>query len=113
MHRSISAAILLDMSPEDREERARILVGQAGLLIRRLGVDVSGVETRNPAQEPWRSRPQILHLAADAYDQLAFAERKTDPVLWERTTEEHGRNGDEIMRRLWELLVEVRQNEAS
>jgi len=92
---------------EEQEQRAQIFVEQADRLINRLAIDASGVATRNATQTPWEKRPIVFRLAADAYDQLAFAQKTTDRVVWERTNED-GRSGDELMARLWGLLEEIR-----
>jgi len=75
-----------------------------------LAVDVSNVPLRDPAHIAWNGRPAVFRLAADAYDKLAEAEKKIkDPVRWERMTEKDGRNGDELMKRLWTLLEEIKK----
>jgi hypothetical protein len=92
---------------EDREHRAHILVKQADRLLRILGVDASSTVTRDAAQLPWQKRPTEFRFAADAYDHLAFAEKKIDRVAWERTKVD-GRSGDDLMGLLWGLLEEIR-----
>ncbi len=98
------------MNSTEQEQSAKILVEQTDRLLAILAVDVSNVLIRDPLHPAWCGRPSVFRLAADAYDRLAEADKKTrDRVLWERTTEKDGRNGDELMRRLWALLREVNQ----
>jgi hypothetical protein len=82
----------------EQEQRAKILVEQSDRLLGILGVDVSNVPIRDPAHTAWSGRPSAFRLAADAYDKLAEADKKTnDRVLWE------------LMKRLWALLEEVKR----
>ena len=89
----------------EQEYRAKVLVEQTDRLLTILHVDVSNLPKRDPAHLAWRGRPAVFRLAADAYDKLAEADKKTkDRVLWERTMEKDGRNGDELMKRWWAIL---------
>jgi hypothetical protein len=98
------------MTNSDQEQLAKILVEQSDRLLSTFAVDVSHVPVRDPAHIAWSGRPSVFRLAADAYDKLAEAKKTVSPVLWERTTEKDGRNGDELMTRLWDLLVEIKKD---
>lgn len=93
----------------EQEQRAQILVEQTDRLLTIFDVDLSSVSLRDPAHTAWAANPAVFRLAADAYDKLAQAQKLIDPVLWERTTERNGRNGDELMKLLWALLEEIRK----
>jgi len=91
---------------EELERWLQVLSEQAERLIRDLGVNVSDAETFSRLSSSFR-------LAANAYERLAMARRRTDQVKWERTTAD-GRNGTEIMSGLWKVREELRgQNEAT
>jgi hypothetical protein len=95
---------------EEQQQRAKILIEQADLLLVKLAVDVSEVPTRDPIQEePWRSLPPIFASAEDAYDRLTCAEKRIkDRTVWERTKEASGRTGDDIRKCLHDLHEEIK-----
>jgi len=96
------------MSSTEREQYAGILVEQTNRLLSILAVDVSGAARRDPTQKPWNTLSPVFRLAADAYDQLALAEKSiTNRVNWERTKDKDGRSGDDLMKLLWDLLKEL------
>ncbi len=93
------------MEPEfsDRQElerSAQVLANQTERLIHRLGVDVSGAETFSKYSPAFRQ-------AADTYERLALAEKRTKRVKWERTTVD-GRDGAYLMKCLWEVREKLR-----
>lgn len=91
-------------SREEQEQLGKILVKQADHLITMLAVDVSTVPK-------WQMYSPVFRLVADAYDQLAFAEKQADPVMGERTNVD-GRNGAELMQRLWDVREEIRRQDS-
>jgi hypothetical protein len=91
-----------NMPTNELEQEVRILVDQADRLIRQLGVDVSKAATSSMYSDAFR---QIFH----AYERLAEARKQLieQAVLWERETVD-GRNGEELMRRLWCVREKLR-----
>jgi hypothetical protein len=84
----------------EQEQLTQILANQSDRLISKLAVDVSSVPT-------YQTYSRLFRLLADAYDRLAFAEKKTDPLVWEQTTVD-GRNGAYLMKLLWDVRQEIR-----
>jgi len=98
------------MNTNEQEQYAKILVEQTDRLLSLLAVDVSNVPIRDPDHTAWKKWPSVFRLAADAYDRLAEANKKIkDPVLWERTMTTEKRNGDDLMKRLWDFLEEIKK----
>jgi hypothetical protein len=96
-------------SSSEQQQRAKTLLEQTDRLLSLLAVDVSGAATRDPAQKPWNALPPAFRLAANAYDRLALAEKGiANRIHWERTKEKDGRNGDDLMKLLWDLLKEMK-----
>lgn len=85
---------------QELERIATLLVSQAHQLIALLGVDVSGAQAHSKGSP-------TLQRVANAYDGLAQTEKKADRVRWERIQIE-GRNGSELMQRLWEVREGLR-----
>lgn len=77
------------------ERTAGILADQADRLVRGLGVDVSDAERSESGSAAFRS-------VADAYEQLALAQRESVAVVWERSTVD-GRPAADLMERLWRV----------
>jgi hypothetical protein len=71
----------------------QFIIQQADLLISQLGADVSKAPRSS-------MRSYGCRQAADAYERLAVAQNLIERTVWERETVD-GRNGDEIMSRLW------------
>jgi hypothetical protein len=98
---------------DEQEQRAQILVEQTDRLLALLPVDVSSVPIREPTHIAWTGKPAVFRLAADAYDRLAQAEKQTQTAdrrtIWERTKEQDGRTGDDLMKLLWALLEEIKK----
>ena len=88
---------------QELEHQARVLSDQADRLIRQLGVDVSDAEI-------FSKYSLVLRQAADAYERLALAEKRTNQVAWERTMVD-GRNGAETMDRLWKIRQALRRRD--
>jgi hypothetical protein len=87
-------------STDEVNRLCRVLVDQASELIAKLGVDVS--------QAPrFDTGPTEFREAANAYERLAYAHKQTGTVRWERAAV-NGRNGDDLMQRLWNLRQELR-----
>ena len=95
----------VDSERQDLERYAQILAEQAERLIQKLGIDVSDVRSESKYSRAYQQ-------ADDAYEQLAAASKKTKPKTWEDTMVD-GRNGDELMSRLWPVRQELfRQDSA-
>ncbi len=90
---------------QELERHAGVLANQADRLVRKLVVDVSKVPTHSRCSPAFRQ-------AADAYERLARAGRAADRVAWERTAVD-GRNGAEVMDRLWKVREELRRQDES
>lgn len=88
---------------EDIQRRARVLVDQAVKLVRELKVDVSNAERL-------RVGSVELRKVAYAYERLACAQKKVDAILWERTVVD-GRDGDYLMKSLWEVREALRRDQ--
>ena len=88
---------------EDREREVRTLAEQADLLLDRLGTSVDGTERFLGGTPEFR-------LMADYYERLASAQRNTDVVKWERTIVS-GRNGQELMDRIWKIRQALHEGE--
>ena len=80
---------------QELERMANLLISQAHQLIGVLGVDVSGAQTHSKGSPTFQR-------VANAYDGLAQTGKKADRAKWERIQVE-GRNGSELMQRLWEV----------
>ena len=76
------------------EREIGVLAGQADALLKKLGIAFSD-QGRNSGVDPET-------LAFERYERLATAERESTQVAWERTVVD-GRNGRELMARLWEI----------
>ena len=88
----------------DIDERyVQVLSNQASRVIASLVVDVTDVEVFSNGSTTFRH-------AADTYERLALAEKRTTRILWERTRVD-GRNGDELMQRLWEVREQLRHQD--
>ncbi len=83
------------------QRKAQVLAQQADCLIGKLNVTVSDAETFQTGAPEFR-------LAADAYERIAKASKRADSVAWERTAVD-GRNGDELMERLWQVREALRR----
>jgi hypothetical protein len=95
----------VDSERQDLERYAQILAEQAERLIQKLGIDVSDVSSESKYSHAYQQ-------AADAYERLSAASSKTKPKIWEDTMVD-GRNGDELMSRLWPVRQELsRQDRA-
>ncbi len=85
---------------QELERIATLLVSQAHQLIGLLGVDVSGAQAHSKGSPTFQR-------VANAYDGLAQTEKKANRVKWERI-QVAGRNGSELMQRLWEVREGLR-----
>jgi hypothetical protein len=85
---------------QELERIATLLVNQAHKLIGLLGVDVSGARAHSKGSPTFRR-------VANAYDGLAQTEKKADRGKWAQIQIE-GRNGSELMQRLWEVREGLR-----
>ena len=81
-----------DSDHPEPEREIRTLAGQASTLLANLGITVSHPDNAENSEA----------LALKWYERLAAAEKKPNQVSWERTLID-GRNGAELMARLWEL----------
>lgn len=89
-----------DSDLDECQRRVKVLARQTDCLIRKLNLG---------ALDAGRSSlgtPEFCQ-AADAYERLHAACRKTTQVTWERTLVD-GRNGDELMDRLWNVREALR-----
>jgi hypothetical protein len=95
---------------KEHEHEAAILVDETDRLIDALGVGVNKEPFRDP--DHWRDTPPIFSRAASAYDKLAEATKvlvnAADRRRWETATVRSGRNGEELMDRLWLINEQVR-----
>jgi hypothetical protein len=90
---------------QDLERHSQVLADQAERLIKMLGIDVSEVKS-----EPEYSL--AFQQAEESYERLSAVSKKTKPKTWEDTMVD-GRNGDELMSRLWPVRQELfRQDSA-
>jgi hypothetical protein len=95
----------MESDRQELERYARILAEQAERLIQKLGIDVSDVRSESKYSHAYQQ-------AEDAYERLTAASRKTKPKTWEDTMVD-GRNGDELMSRIWPVRQELfRQDNA-
>ena len=92
-----------DSDRQELEQHARVLADQADHLILQLGLAVSDAEMFSKYSSAFRQ-------AADAYERLALAEKRTDQVAWERTMVD-GRNGLELMDGLWKVREALRRQD--
>jgi hypothetical protein len=88
---------------EDIDRQTKILVDQADRLIAILALDVSTAE-KAPKGSP------AFRRSSDAYHRLTLAQNKSDSVAWERTRVD-GRDGDELMRLLWDVREKLRRQD--
>lgn len=86
---------------QELERYARILVNQTSRLIPKLKMETSTVENGSGDFDAFGE-------VSDAYEQLAAASKRTDAVVWERTTVD-GRTGADLMQRLWEARSQIRR----
>ncbi len=83
------------------EREIGVLAGQADALLKKLGIAFSDQDRASGANAE--------ALALERYERLATAERESTQVDWERTMV-YGRNGRELMARLWEVKEYLRQD---
>jgi hypothetical protein len=95
----------IDSDRQELERSAQILAEQADHLIQKLGVDVSDVK-------PELRYSHAFQQAAYAYERLNSARGKAKPEAWENTMI-IGRNGDELMSRLWPVREELKRRDSA
>lgn len=95
------------MGPEEQnlEREAQTLIVQAELLIQKLEVDVSGFKPEIRYSNPFQN-------VSDIYEKLAFANDRTDQYKWSFTLVD-GRNGAELMRRIWTVREALKQRDST
>src|SRR2546428_1671698 len=84
---------------QDRE--ARVLVDQVTRLLPLLKVEIASALSGS-------SDTDTLRALSDAYERLASASKRTDAVVWERTTVD-GRTAADLMERLWKVRNDIRR----
>jgi len=89
----------IDASKQEERRKIDVQARQANDLIGKLNVDVSDAETFLTGSPEFR-------LSAGTYERLNSARKKADLVLWERTLVD-GRNGADLMQRVWEVRQEL------
>lgn len=92
---------------QELERYAGVLVVQADRLIRQLDVDVEVDVSKAKTSAGYSP---AFHQVDNAYERLASAMKRVGPVAWERTMVD-GRNGDELMDRLWKVRDSIRQED--
>lgn len=83
---------------EEDYSQAKVYMRQTDELIASLNVNISNPKSNN--------EESLISRLLSTYEKLKEASEKATPVAWERTLAD-GRNGDEMMRRVWALREEL------